>query len=280
MGAGGAISQVTLDALFVPESQQFNTFTPTALTRGPWRADAQHGGPPAALLGALTERELHENEFLAFIEVELTRSVPLTVLTSTVRRVQISRRVARVHAELIDPGEDQIVARASALAMRVMTDAPTPDATNDPEPWPELPGETATVRPEYFASGINQITYHRDAVTHRFTHGSFNPGAAHGWVRLKQAVIHGEPITPVQRTLAAADFGSGISAIYNLETSGFGLINANLTVTFERTPIGEWIGIDSRTSIGPQGTGTGITRFGDEHGVTGVVTQSLLGYRA
>jgi hypothetical protein len=31
-------------------------YVPTELTRGPWSAEAQHGGPPAALLGTVLER--------------------------------------------------------------------------------------------------------------------------------------------------------------------------------------------------------------------------------
>ncbi len=36
------------DAFFEPSG---DGFVPTELTRGPWDPDAQHAGPPAALLG-------------------------------------------------------------------------------------------------------------------------------------------------------------------------------------------------------------------------------------
>lgn len=264
-------------ALFIADDADLLQVTPTELTRGPWQAHAQHGGPPSALLGLITERQLEADEFLAHIEIELTRPVPLLPLETRVRRERVSGRVTRIHAEL-HHGE-HMVSRSNALVLRRTTDVPPPAAEDPAVEWPPLPDESATYVPEYFASGADLVTYHRDAVTHRFTHGSFEPGAAHGWVRLKQPVVDGIEPSGFQRTLAAADFGSGISAIFNLATSGFGLINANLSVTFEREPVGEWIGIDSRTSIGPQGTGTGITRFGDEQGVAGVATQSLLGYR-
>jgi hypothetical protein len=40
-------------ALFVVDGARF---VPTVLCRGPWSADAQHGGPPAALLARAVER--------------------------------------------------------------------------------------------------------------------------------------------------------------------------------------------------------------------------------
>jgi len=40
-------------ALFIPEGERF---IPTELSRGPWTDDAQHGGPPAALLARAVER--------------------------------------------------------------------------------------------------------------------------------------------------------------------------------------------------------------------------------
>src|SRR5436853_220799 len=45
-------SNVTFDAFFHRDGGRF---VPTELTRGPWNADAQHGGPPAALLGTVME---------------------------------------------------------------------------------------------------------------------------------------------------------------------------------------------------------------------------------
>ena len=43
---------MTFDAFFHRDGGRY---VPTELTRGPWSADAQHGGPPAALLGTILE---------------------------------------------------------------------------------------------------------------------------------------------------------------------------------------------------------------------------------
>src|SRR5947199_377466 len=64
------------EALFVPEGERF---LPTELCRGPWSPDAQHGGPPAALLARAVERlGGGDGMQVARLTVELLRPVPAT----------------------------------------------------------------------------------------------------------------------------------------------------------------------------------------------------------
>jgi len=44
------------DAFYLPDPDQPGRFLSTELTRGPWSPDAQHAGPPSALLGHVIER--------------------------------------------------------------------------------------------------------------------------------------------------------------------------------------------------------------------------------
>ncbi len=251
------------------------TFVATEFTRGPWRPDAQHGGPPSALLAHETVNHVHADEFVSFIEVELVRPVPLASLTTRAERVRISGRVHRITAELHDG--DELVARSSAVALK------TEDL--DPPEW-EAPSTVAPDPPEAFepadpprwASG-DVTTYHRNAVEHRFTAGSFRePGPAIDWVRLRVPVVVGAEPTSLERLCAAADFGSGISAVYG-PRSAYGLINANLTISLYRHASSDWISLDATTHVGPQGCGLGVTTLGDVDGPVGIATQSLLGYR-
>ena len=106
-------------------------FLPSEFTRGPWRPDAQHGGPPSALLGHLVEPEVGETEFLTHLEIELLRPVPLTRLHGEVRREQVSGRVARLHATLFS--ETEPVARANALVLQ-RTELDPPDWVEPGEP--------------------------------------------------------------------------------------------------------------------------------------------------
>ena len=267
------MSDAVPPALFLTSGDRI--FVPTAFTRGPWRPDAQHGGPPAALLLHLAEQVVEEGEFLAHVEVELLRPVPLTPLEGTVERQTVSRRVHRAIAGLRAEGE--LVARANALLL-TRTDLPSPQWKPDAAPSSSPPPETAEVQAPRWASG-DQTTYHRNAVEHRFTSGTFRePGPAVDWQRLRFPVVEGVPTTGWQRVAASADFGSGITAVYSLD-SGVGLINANLTIALARMPQGEWISIDAQTHLGDQGTGLAVTHLGDRSGSVGVATQSLLGYR-
>lgn len=260
------------DGLFMPDG---DWYVPTEFTRGPWRADAQHGGPPSALLAHVIEPAVEPTEYPSHIEVELVRPIPLTRLRGVVRRERVSGRVHRVHAEL--HSERELVARANALVL-VRAELEPPEWRAPHEPAIDPPDATAAVEAPRWASG-RATTYHRNAVEHRFTSGTFkDAGPAVDWIRLRQPLVVGSQTTGLERVLAAADFGSGVSAVYG-PTASFGLINANLTVAIHRPPQGEWISLDARTfAEGGTGTGLAITMLGDRAGAIGVATQSLLGY--
>ena len=250
------------------------SYHPSEFTRGPWRPDAQHGGPPSALLAALCEVHVEGAEFLAQLNIGLLRPVGLTELTGSAERRKVSGRVAEIVAELHDGTET--VARATALVL-AETNLGEPEWQAEEQPPTEPPSPDHAVEPPRWASG-DVTTYHRNAVEHRFTEGSFRtPGPAVDWMRLRMPVIEGVAPTGLQRVAAAADFGSGISAVYGPKAS-VGLINANLTIAFVRAHVGEWVSVDAITHVGPQGTGLGVTRLGDSDGLVAIATQSLLGY--
>ncbi|MBT8241775.1 MAG: thioesterase family protein [Acidimicrobiales bacterium] len=260
-------------ALF--EATRPDLFEPSEFTRGPWRPDAQHGGPPSALLGHATLRVVEEDEHVAHIEVELVRPVPLATIRTATRRENVSGRVHRVLAELW--AADELVARSNALVLRT-SDLIEPEWVAPERQAPGIPSDDAVADPPRWASG-DLTTYHRNAMEHRFTAGTFRePGPAVDWQRLRMPVIAGRNSAGLERVLASADFGSGISAIYSA-TSTHGLINANLSVSLLRYPEGEWISIDATTTASSSGTGLCVTRLGDLGGEVGVATQSLLAYR-
>jgi hypothetical protein len=99
-------------------------------------------------------------------------------------------------------------------------------------------------------------------------------GPADVWFRLRAAIVEGQEPTPLQRVLAAADFGNGVSHVLDFRSHLF--INADLTVNLERTALGEWIGLAAVTHPGPAGAGLAESRLYDETGPLGRATQSLL----
>ena len=87
-------------------------------------------------------------------------------------------------------------------------------------------------------------------------------------------MIEGEAPTPAQRAMAAADFGNGVSAV--LDWNEFAFINPDLTVYLERDPVGDWVGLDARTRVGPDGTALAESVLYDERGRIGRALQGLL----
>ena len=80
-------------------------FFASALTRGPWSNEHQHGGPPAALLAraidALRVREEDPPMQLTRLSVELLRPIPIAAPLEVQTEVMVAgRRVQRIAAVL------------------------------------------------------------------------------------------------------------------------------------------------------------------------------------
>src|SRR2546425_5754816 len=167
------------EALFVREGERF---LPTELCRGPWSPDAQHGGPPAALLARAVERFGGGDDMqVARLTVELLRPVPLVPLASTARFARPGRKVQLIEAALRAGNLE--VARALALRIRRVPLALPSDLAAGPAPPPGPEQGAASLPPWGEAGGAP--AYHRDAVEHRFVaRGLDPPGPAAGWIPL------------------------------------------------------------------------------------------------
>jgi hypothetical protein len=250
-----------LDALY---TRSGDTFQPTELTRGPWDPNAQHGGAPAALIAGELQRFAPDRPF-ARIALHLMKPVPLVPLTVDIAIDRDGRRARRLRADL--KAGDEIVCFAYALQLQ-----------GDPEPVPEVPlcgqiplgpeeGEPAARFTEYTMFGGDGVDVH-------FVNGAFfEPGPATAWFRLKVPVVDDEPPTPLQRAMAAADFGNGISAAVSWDH--FTFVNPELTVFLLRDAEGDWIGNDAVTAIDPGGIGLADATLHDARGPFARALQSL-----
>jgi hypothetical protein len=93
-------------------------------------------------------------------------------------------------------------------------------------------------------------------------------------MRMRIPLVAGEEPTPLQRVLAAADSGNGISA--TLDFRRYLFINVDLTVHLGRMPAGEWVCLDSLTTPEPTGVGLTDTMLLDELGPIGRAAQTLM----
>jgi hypothetical protein len=94
------------------------------------------------------------------------------------------------------------------------------------------------------------------------------------WGRLAVPILAGEEPSPLQRTLALSDMGSGVSGIVGFDTHVF--INPELSVHLWRAPVGEWIALRCRTHLGDDGIGLAESALRDGAGRFARAEQSLL----
>jgi hypothetical protein len=251
------------DALFTLDGDQF---VPSEHARGPWDPAAMHGGPPAALMGGAMESVPTETAMVVVrTTVEILRPVPLRPVAVSARIERHGRRVQLLSASLSDG--DTELCRATAWRIRV-TDLDIGDQRDEP------PGFASPDAATPHVPDSDEPAFHRTGVEMRYARGSFTElGPATVWMRLAMPVVAGQAPTPLQRALAAADFGNGVSAI--VPWGEFVFINTDLTVYLSRQPESEWICLDASTDLDPHGLGVAHSRLYDEHGAIGRSLQAL-----
>jgi len=253
-------------SFFVLEGERL---VPTALTRGPWSPNHQHGGPPSAVMARAIEQAAGEPGALQLTRftVDFVRPVPIEPLTVSVERVRDGRR-ARGYAAVLSAG-GQAVARATALVVRTEQVAPPPVPTQ--EPLRPSPGEAEPFQFPFFRDPVG---YHTGVET-RLARGTVGSGRAAAWMRLRVPLVLGEATSPAQRVLTVADSGSGVGAAFD-PARLVPFVNADLTVSLHRLPDGDWIGLDAATTLERHGIGLTRTGLYDARGAIGEGVQSLV----
>ncbi|MEX0972920.1 MAG: thioesterase family protein [Solirubrobacterales bacterium] len=245
-------------------------FLATELTRGPWDPGAQHAGPPSALLGREIERVDGAEGFqVARVTFEILRPVPIGPVTVEAEVVRPGRSVQMIEASLRGEGGTELIkARAWRIRQAEIEIPDDVETTPAPPPGPEQ-GDDAG----FFETG-QSVGYHT-AMEWRSVGGGFlEPGPATVWMRMGCALVAGEEPTPLQRTLAAADVGNGISAV--LDWTRYLFINVDLSVHLERMPEGEWVCVDAVTLPQRNGIGSAESVLSDQRGRIGRAAQALM----
>lgn len=265
-------------ALWMPHDD--GTWRASTWAVGPWDPGALHGGPVAALLARAIEAEPADAPMhVADFHLYLLRPVglgPHRIRTDVERP---GRKVRIVVAELV--GDDErVVARARAVLIRLLPPEANTELQRLAAQRPNIdPAEVvraprAGLAPPSFLPD-EQPSFHNRAVEHDFVEGHLEvSGPARDWIRLLIDVVPGESPSPLQRTVAAADFGNGVSA--SLDFSRYSFVNPDLTVTLHRPAVGEWICVDARTRLGPPGVATAEANLFDSEGPIGRSIQTLM----
>jgi Thioesterase-like superfamily len=275
-------------SIFIPEGA--GRYAPTEYARGPWDPRAQHGGAPATLIAGAFER-IEPGAELPFARLSFSflRPIPLAPLRLSTRVVRPGRRVQELEAQL--HAGDELVCRAHGLRI---VPAPTQlpalalEVVAESEP-PSLAGREQAHAVDFRPGAPELTSFAASAIEMRFLRGrplkgrlpetgvsaEHEPvGEAAVWMRLRRPVLPDETPTPLVCAMAAADFGNGIAAALPFDRYLF--INADLHVTFDRRPEGEWIGLDARTLLHPGGIAWARSVMHDERGPFGLATQALV----
>jgi hypothetical protein len=275
------------DALFRHDGPDL---VPTEFARGPWTPDSLHGGPVAALLARAVEScPTDEPMHLARMTLELLRPVPVLPLSVSATVARPGRKVQLVEAWISHGDRD--VAWARALRIRLHPpDDPSPGPVAPGLPDPREPGSPnhgpvpgvdpdAPAGPDGGQASPPPMdayrAFHNAGAELRYVAGAFGPrGPATVWVRLAVPVVRGEEPSPLQRVMAAADFGNGVSS--ELDFARYIFINPDLSVHLHRPALGDWVCLDASTTIGMPGVGLAQSALWDAHGPIGRSLQSLL----
>lgn len=238
---------------------------------GPWDPGLQHGGAPAALIAWAVERmpmrEPHVEMQVVRMTFDLLRPIPVAPLEIKIDVQREGRKIQVCNVTLSHEGVACV--RATVLKVR-RTEMELPEHVVDEQvilPGPEQ-GRESKIRfsnYEQFATGVTLRSV-------RGEFGELGPGAL--WFRAHRPIIADEPITPLMRAAMTGDFCNGVSAVLNFDEWTF--INADLTISLARMPVGEWILLDAQTWLGDHGAGLAFAKLGDERGYFGRAIQSLV----
>ena len=259
-----------------------NRFVSSELTRGPWDPDAQHAGPPTALIARALERTpavIAPEASWQFgrITFEILRPVPIAPLTVSTEVVRPGRSVELLAATLAGEDGEPLIRATAWRVVRAAVELPFGLAGEDAgsPAWPSSPlAPPADGSPESFFETGQDDGYHT-AMEYRFLSGRFlEPGPATVWMRMRAALVAGEQPSPLQRVLTAADSGNGVSAA--LDWSRFLFINVDLSVHLHRMPATEWVCLDAITVPEPTGIGLADAALHDERGPIGRALQTLV----
>lgn len=234
---------------------------------GPWDPRMQHGSAPASLVVWAAERVPTTVPMaIARVTIDLMRPVPLAPLTIETEILREGRKILLCGIRLL--AEGVVVVGATVLKIKAQDLVLSSDITEAPV---ELPGpEHSVVEPGDLAGSPFVKGMSLRAARGRF--GQLGRGAI--WYRVDRPLIEGSAVSQAMRAVVAADFSNGTAPALDFHRWTF--INADLTVSFARQPVGEWILLDGESSIGPNGTGLAMSRLADSNGYFGRAVQSLV----
>ncbi|MDA8103026.1 MAG: thioesterase family protein [Nitrospiraceae bacterium] len=213
-------------------------------TVGPWAPDAQHGGPPCALIAsAIEEASAAPGTELSNLSVEFLKPVPLGKLDVDVRAVRSGYKVALYEAELGNEDGPCMLARA----WRTRREEGRVPEVSLAEPTGRDPAGLPSADLYHFPY-IAQVDW-------RFEEGAFaDPGPAVVHARPRIPLVQGRAMTGLEALLVMVDSANGFSQ--ELPMDSYIYVPVSLFVSLVALPDpGGFITFDSHTRISSSGIG-------------------------
>lgn len=255
-----------LTAFYLPVDE--HVFDSTDATQSPWDFSLQHGGPPAGLLARAVDAARPDDSMrIARITIDMLGGIPQGRTRTEATVVRPGRRVEMVEARLwVD---DRLAVTATAWRIRVAPGSTTEVAAS------EAPAPLPAEQTQHTLTGVDPSWGYGRAMEWRFVAGGYGTlGPALVWGRPRVPLVAGETTSHTSRLLTMADSANGLSV--ELPMTEWLSIPSTLTATIQRTPEDEWMLLDARTSIGPDGIGLTRAQVYDPHGFSAEIAQPLL----
>ncbi|MEV0355672.1 acyl-CoA thioesterase domain-containing protein [Nocardia sp. NPDC050697] len=242
---------------------QDGRLVPRPLAISPWAPGKLSG---TGLCGLLA-RELEPHCPAGFVPARLTVDLyqPVAAAEFELRSTVVRRgsRIAVADAELLQEGAPRV--RASAVFLTPGAEPPGTVWSPDAElPVPPPGSMSPDGSPPLFKSGDGE--WSSDFAAHQ------NAERKVAWQSLPPLVA-GEAITPFQR---AAILGDSTNHVCHWGSAGAGYINADVTLTLARLPIGHEQGLRAESTIASAGVSIGTATLYDRTGPVGTAVVTTL----
>jgi Thioesterase-like superfamily len=245
-------------ASFIPRG---DVLVPTASTEGGWSPGTLMGRYLAGLVARGAESHGEPDLQPSRLTVDMFRPATMGPTSVTANVVRAGRRIKVVDVD-VTVG-DVLVCRGSVVFLRRA--APPRGAV-----W--LPQHPSFPAPDTL--GRHRAEHWTPAWDHR-PHGEWGSvtDSRGCWIAETHAFVEGEETSPFVRAALAADNANGC---INASPIGLPYINADLTMTLARLPVGDWIGLVPVSRAVADGVSVGTIDLHDTAGRIGQVAMIAL----
>jgi hypothetical protein len=224
-----------------------------------------------AVEGHASERPMQVVRLVA----DLKRAAPMAAVTTPTRCVRSGKNVDIIEADIQVSGT--AFATARALRIRVADIDVSHHENGRLMPPPYGPPPPVDGRSQLLPLVEGEAFHH--AVDIRATQELAERAL---WFRLRCPMVAGEPLSPLIRVAALADWSYSVPTIAGEIRRGEMLprtvatINPDAAIHIHRPLVGEWLCMDADVHYGPHGAGSANARLYDARGPIGHTSQSIL----